>query len=231
MTNEVPSPRKVERDEIYRLRGEFLSEMAVVEDYLHLLICVYFRIPAELRQVFTAWVLSGMTFDAKIELASKATRSNTAGSTMKVVITKLRELKHARNEAAHAAVSVDFASGSQTQSPEEWPWASTRWTRSGYSRQVLTVDGLGLLVRRASATAPVLMAITNEMAKAPDRLVPLDVDWISVTEKLIVEYFGGIPRYALSDELARYLFDSTQSVGPEEPEGAMDAVMPENPDP
>lgn len=229
MTNEVPSPRKVERDQIYRLRGEFLSEMAVVEDYLHLLICVYFRIPAELRQVFTAWVLGGMTFDAKIELASKATRSNTAGSTINPVISKLKELKQARNEAAHAAVSLDFSSGSQ--SPDEWPWASTRWTRSGYSRQVLTVDGLGLLVRRASATAPVLMAITNEMAKAPDRLVPLDVDWVSVTEKLVVEYVGDIPRYALTDELGQYLIDSTQSVGPEEPEGAMDAVMPENSDP
>lgn len=228
VTNEVPNPRRVERDEIYRLRGEFLSEMAVVEDYLHLMICVYFQIPAELRQVFTAWVLGGMTFDAKIELASKATRSTETGSTMKPVIAKLRELKNARNEAAHAAVSVDFTSGSR--SPEEWPWASSRWTRSGYSRQVVTVDGLGLLVRRAQATSPVLMAITNEMATAADRVVPLDVDWVGATEKLVVEYLGDIPRYAFSDELGRYLFDSTQSVEPEGQEGAMDAEMPGSPD-
>jgi hypothetical protein len=210
--DKLRNPRQVELDEIHRLRGAFLSHMADVENRLDSLICLFFQVPADRRHSFAAWILAGMALADKIDVVGKVTRSGQPGSTMKPMISTLRELRNARNDISHAGVSLDMTAPSRPM--EEWHWTSVRQTRRGSRQEMLTVEGLELLVQRASTTAAHLVAVMNEMAMAPDRLVSLTTDWVVTYEKLTEN--EGIPTPC--DELAQFLFETfnTVQVEPEE---------------
>jgi hypothetical protein len=134
---DTPNPNRVLLDELHQLRGAFLSQVANVESSLDLLIRLYFDVPTNRRYEFTAWVLSAVSFSNKVELLGRITRAGQPGSTMRGIVSSLKEIINWRNEVAHAAIDVDIGPGETIEEAmDNWRWASIRWTRSGVRSEV-----------------------------------------------------------------------------------------------
>lgn len=168
---------------------------------LCLLLRLYFNVPTRLNEEFTAWLLSSMSFATKVEVLGKITRSSAPGSTMKFVISWLKNLNNWRNEVAHAEVTLDIRPHQAIgEAIDNWKWASTRWTRSGPKSEVTTVERLEHWLQSANFAGVILLTIASEMARIPDRVVPQHKDWRLAYNESLNEQ--GIP--TISTELFDY---------------------------
>jgi hypothetical protein len=200
-TDDKPNANKQALDEIHRLRGEFLSEMVDVEERLNHLIMLYFELPAKHREDFTSWVLTTIKFADKVELVAKVTQASRPANTLKDIISAVKKLNNVRNDMAHGGVSL-YIGPRQTieEAIADRKWASTRRTRSGPKRELLDIEQMQQHLLAAQYSASLLFTVMDEMAKAPDRVIPNDIDWRVRRNDSLDE--RGVP--TISDELHAY---------------------------
>ncbi len=198
---DAPTPAKALLDEIHRSRGEFLAVMADIEESLNHIILLYFRVQPTCRVEFTNWILAAMRFADKVDLVAKITRSSLPGSTMNDIVAWLKNLSSRRNEIAHSGVSLHIGPDQGIQDAiEDWRWASSRRTRGGIKSYVVDSDGMKKGIISARYLNSLLFTVMDEMAKAPERLVPIDIDWRVTRNDRLDD--RGIPQ--VSDELHQY---------------------------
>jgi len=97
---------------------------------------------------------------------------------MKAIVSNVKTLNNWRNEVAHAEVTLDVRPNQTiSEAIADWKWAARRQTRLGTTTKLMDLDSLHEWLYSAQVTGAILLTVASEMAKAPNRIVPLDLDW------------------------------------------------------
>lgn len=95
------------QDELYRLRGQFLSDFNGVEAWIDFIIFIIFR-PMERRQeMFRTRILANVPFEQKLDCVKDALGDH-ARQQDKDVLSNLRGLNVYRNSLAHSSLGIDL---------------------------------------------------------------------------------------------------------------------------
>lgn len=137
------------RDLIYQLRGEYISKINEVEEYLDYLIAFYFENRQSINE-FRSLLLSRIPTSGKIDAVAEILKHSGLGDISQRYIQKLKAANNFRNELAHSTVGPDPLKVHDSSLPFEDRFldlSSVRASRSGVTASPIAVDELRDWVR------------------------------------------------------------------------------------
>jgi hypothetical protein len=185
--------------EVFRLRGELLSEAAGIELDLDRAIGFYFEVPPATEPEFRLWVLR-QPVSQKIDIFRRIVKARDS-TYMANLVSRLEAANTFRNLVAHSSVSVFPVAGSieiSSSMMRKSGSVSVETDPAELERWLLEMEELGALVT----------VVSDRILSGPKPFNPVDTDWpvhvgsvyrdgvVSVSNK----FLDSIPEHVSSEE-------------------------------